>query len=333
VLFIKQLGYIPWILFTLLGAVALSDPQPGSVEKALPVTLDDSTLGSLTERLRLHVHRLAGEIGERNVFRAPVLQAAADYIRGEWQAQGYPVVSQVYEVEDVPSENLEVTRIGTSNPDEIILLGAHYDSVWGSPGANDNASGVAALLEISRFFTTLLPQYSVRFVAFVNEEPPFFMDKQMGSFVYAKAARSRGEAIRLMISLETIGYYSDEPDSQRYPPLLKYCYPDQANFIAFVANLSSRQVLHQTVAAFRAHSDFPAESLATFEFIPGVAWSDQLSFWRQGYPALMVTDTAFYRYAYYHTAQDTPEKLNYSAMAQVVAGLQKAIQSLATATE
>jgi hypothetical protein len=136
-----------------------------------------------------------------------------------------------------------------------------------------------------------------------------------------------------MISLETIGYYSDEPDSQRYPPLLKYCYPDQANFIAFVANLSSRKVLHQTVAAFRAHSDFPAESLATFEFIPGVAWSDQLSFWRQGYPALMVTDTAFYRYAYYHTAQDTPEKLNYSAMAQVVAGLQKAIQSLATATE
>ena len=143
-------------------------------------------------------------------------------------------------------------------------------------------------------------------------------------------ARARGDDIRLMASLEMLGYYSYERGSQRYPPPLRFFYPDRGNFIAFVSNLRSRRPLHQLVSAFRAHSDFPAESLATFEFIPGVAWSDQLSFWRVDYPAVMVTDTAFYRYAYYHTALDTPEKLNYAAMARVVAGLQQAFAAVAS---
>ena len=162
------------------------------------------------------------------------------------------------------------------------------------------------------------------------EEPPFFYWDQMGSMVYAKAARARSDDIKLMVSLEMLGCYSDEPGSQSYPMPLRFFYPDRGNFIAFVANLRSRKPLHRLVAAFRAHSDFPAESLATFEFIPGVAWSDQLSFWREGYPGLMVTDTAFYRYAYYHTALDTPEKLNYPAMARVVLGLQQAVAAVAS---
>lgn len=283
----------------------------------------------MAERLRAHISKLAGEIGERNIFRPSALHAAADYIQAQWSAQGYQVAAQSYEVEGVSSANLEVARAGTTRPREIILVGAHYDSVRGSPGANDNASGVAALLEISRAFAASAVARTLRFVAFVNEEPPFFFWGEMGSAIYAKAARARSDDIRLMISLEMLGCYSDSPRSQSYPPLLGLFYPDRANFIAFVSNLRSRKALRQLVDAFRAHSEFPAELLAAFEFIPGVAWSDHLSFWRQNYPALMVTDTAFYRYRYYHTAEDTLDKVDYESMARVVEGLQHAIAAVA----
>jgi len=282
----------------------------------------------LTERLRRHVAVLAGDIGERNVFRPAALRAAADYIRAEWANQGHEVASQWYEVQGVTTANLAIELRGKSKPDEIVLIGAHYDSVHGSPGANDNASGVAALLEISRDFSRFAPERTVRFVAFVNEEPPFFTSKQMGSMVYAKAARDRGDDIRLMLSLEMLGFYSDRPGSQSYPLFLGFFYPDRANFVAIVSNLSSRKPLHQLVHAFRDHSDFPVESLAAFESVPGLGWSDQFSFWRQGYPAVMVTDTAFYRYPYYHTALDTPDKVCYAPMTRVVEGLRNAIAAM-----
>ncbi|MDO8438274.1 MAG: M28 family peptidase [Nitrosomonadaceae bacterium] len=283
---------------------------------------------SLADRLRGHVSHLALEIGQRNIFHPQALHAAADYIRSEWSAQGYAVNSQRYQAREVESENLEVSRIGKTKPQEIVLVGAHYDTVKGSPGADDNASGIAALLELSRLFVSVETERTLRFVAFANEEPPFFFWGQMGSAVYAKTAKAHGEKIRLMISLEMLGAYSDQPGSQGYPPFLKHFYPDQGNFIAMVSNRASREELRQLVAAFQAHSDFPVESLATFEFVPGVAWSDHLSFWRQGYPAVMVTDTAFYRNAAYHSAADTPEKLNYPAMARVVAGLFHALRAL-----
>jgi Zn-dependent M28 family amino/carboxypeptidase len=290
-------------------------------------------LAALTERLQAHVRKLAGEIGERNVFHPQALRAAADYLRAQWALQGHQVVSQSYEAYGVRSENLEVTLPGTRRPGEVIVIGAHYDSVSGSPGANDNASGVAALLELSRALARAKPMElarTIRFVAFVNEESPFFDRGEMGSMVYAKAARARGDDIRLMVSLEMLGYYSDAPGSQRYPPPFGFFYPDRANFIGFVSNFASRRPLREWVEAFRAHSDFPAESLATFEFVPGVAWSDHLAFWREGYPALMVTDTAFYRYAHYHSHRDTPEQLNYPAMARVVMGLQAALTTVAS---
>ena len=151
----------------------------------------------------------------------------------------------------------------------------------------------------------------------------------MGSRVYDKAARSRGDDIRVMISLEMLGAYSNAPRSQRYPPIIGWFYPDRANFIAFVSNIASRKQLKRTVEAFRKNSAFPSESLATFSIVPGISWSDQLSFWREGYHALMVTDTAFYRYPYYHTVQDTPNKLDYTSMALVVKGLTGAIIALA----
>ena len=169
----------------------------------------------------------------------------------------------------------------------------------------------------------------MRLVAFVNEEPPFFYWGQMGSMIYARAARARGDAIRLMLSLEMLGCYSEERGSQSYPALLRFFYPDRGNFVAFVSNLRSRKSLRQLVTAFHAHSDFPAESLATFEFGPGVAWSDHRSFWRQGYPALMVTDTSNFRYPHLHTMQDTPDKLNFDHMARIVSGLARVARILA----
>jgi Zn-dependent M28 family amino/carboxypeptidase len=169
----------------------------------------------------------------------------------------------------------------------------------------------------------------VRFVAFANEEPPFFMTHQQGSIVYARAARQRGDDIRLMASLETMGYFSDAPGSQRYPPLFRYFYPDRGNFLGLVSDFGSRPAMLRLAAAFRAASNFPLEHTATFHWIPGVAWSDHRSFWRAGYPAVMITDTAFYRYPYYHTALDTPDKLTYDAFARATEGLYGAFADLA----
>ena len=222
-----------------------------------------------------------------------------------------------------------MTRRGKSKPDEIILIGAHYDSVESSPGANDNGSGVAAMLEIARAFATLQPERTVRFVAFVNEEPPYFETDNQGSRVYAKLAHKRGDDIRVMLSLETMGYYSDQPGSQQYPKPFNLFYPDRGNFIGFISNFRSRAVMHDAVRAFRAHADFPVESCATFERIEGVNWSDHASFWREGYRAFMVSDTAIFRYPYYHTADDKPDKVNYPALARVSAGLCGVVAALA----
>jgi len=288
----------------------------------------DATVTAST--LRIHVEKLAAEIGERNVFRSQALHESAQYIKREWTEQGYDVNPQAYDAKGIQCENLEVTRWGQSLRSEIILIGAHYDSVAGSPGADDNASGVAALIEIARYLATMTNERTVRLVAFVNEEPPFFYGKNMGSMVYARAARKRGDDIRLMMSLEMLGYYDKRPNSQRYPPFFRLFYPNRADFIALVSNLRSRKQLRRAVSSFRAHSDFPLEHVATFGFIPGIAWSDHLSFWREGYRALMVTDTSFYRYPYYHTSLDTPDRLDYEALACVTRGLCGTIGALAS---
>lgn len=277
-----------------------------------------------------HVHVLAGEIGERNVFRPGALSAAADYIAGTWRDQGYEVTSQAYEVLGVQCANLEAVKRGTTRANEILLIGAHYDTVPGSPGANDNGSGVGALLEISRLFARAAPALTVRFVAFVNEEPPFFMTDRQGSAVYAEAARARGDDIRLMVSLETIGYFRHARGSQSYPPLFRLFYPDRGDFLAFVSNLNSLVVTRRIAELFRRHSDVPLEYAGMPGFVPGVSWSDHRSFWKEGYRACMVTDTAFYRYPYYHTPEDTPDKLSYRELGRVVDGLYLMLADVAT---
>jgi len=285
------------------------------------------------QRLRTHVYELAGKIGEHNIFHPDALHAAEAYITGEWRQQGYDVRKQTYTAQGIECANLEITRPGNSRSTDVILIGAHYDSVFGSPGANDNGSGIAALLELSRLFKNVAPETSLRFVAFVNEEPPFFFWPSMGSMVYAKAARQRGDPIRFMISLETIGYYRNQRGSQTYPPLLKHFYPDTGNFIAFVSNLRSRHILRDCVRAFSSATDFPVQSIAAPAIVPGVSLSDQLAFWRHGYKALMITDTAFYRYPYYHTAQDTPDKLDYEPFTEMTKGLFLMLCRLANAMQ
>jgi len=280
--------------------------------------------------LRAHVQALAGEIGERNVFRPAALARAADYIEGQWRQQGYEVTRQPFTADGVTCANLEAVRRGNS---EMIVVGAHYDSVCGTAGANDNASGVASLLELSRVFANGSDgaplSRTIRFVAFVNEEPPFFRTDQMGSRVYARACRQRGDDVRAMIALETMGCYSDVPGSQQYPPAFRWFYPDRGNFIAFVSDLRSRGLMHRAAGAFRAHSGFPVECCATFARVTGVDWSDHGSFWREGYRGFMVTDTAPFRYAHYHQSSDTPDKVDCAALARVTQGLCGVVASLA----
>lgn len=286
-----------------------------------------------TERLHRHVQTLAGDIGERNVWRPQALRRAEEYLRSVWTEQGHVVAPHTYTLDNETWANLEIVFPGGELASQIVLVGAHYDSVRGSPGANDNATGVAALLELGHCLAGRQPRRTLKLVALVNEEPPHFWTRAMGSDVYARAARARGDDIRAMISVETIGYYRDAPGSQRYPPLLGWFYPDRADFIGFVSNVSSRALLKRAVTAFRAASHFPLESLAAPAFVPGVGWSDQLSFWFAGYPGIMVTDTALYRYPWYHTAQDTPDKIDYARFTAVAQGLCGAVARLADADE
>ncbi len=281
------------------------------------------------DRLRADVNRLAGQIGERNVFEYPQMLEAVAFIEESLGHEHLEVRRQEFKAGGKTCYNVELEIPGGALREEIVVVGAHYDSVRGSPAANDNASGVAALFELARVFRDARPDRTVRFVAFANEEPPFFTTAEMGSLVYAKRARERKENIVAMMSLETIGFYSDEPRSQRYPFPLRLFYPTEGNFIGFVGNIGSRGLVREAVAEFRANVDFPSEGAALPQFIPGVGWSDHWSFWQYGYPGIMVTDTALYRYPYYHSPDDTPDKLDYDRMTRVVRGLRFVVEAWA----
>ena len=273
------------------------------------------------------VQMLAGQIGERNMARYPQLNAAADFIETSFSRAGLQPRRDSYDFQGRACHNIEA-EIRGARP-EILLIGAHYDSVFGSPGANDNGSGVAAMLALARRFAGKPGQHTLRFVAFVNEEPPYFLTAQMGSFVYAGRCKARGDRISAMISLETIGYFSDAPHSQSYPaPGLGVFYPSIGNFIGFVSNVPSRNLLRRAIALFRKHARIPSEGAALPGFIPGVSWSDQWAFWQHGYPGIMITDTAPFRYPHYHAATDMPDKLDYDRFALVVSGMQRVIEQL-----
>lgn len=287
------------------------------------------TSAVLENGLRQDVTHIAGKIGERNLQHYDALREAERYISQRLQASGRPVNRLVMRVHDRDVANLEIEWKGTHQPESIIVIGAHYDSVQGCPGANDNGTGVAALLAAAEAFAQLSPRKTLRLVAFVNEEPPYFQGENMGSLVYARGAKAKGERIEAMLSLETMGYFSDEKESQKYPFPLNLVYPDKGNFIGLVANRASSPLLNQVAKAFEEARTIPFEKGAFMEALPGVGWSDHWSFWQSGYQALMITDTAPFRYPFYHTREDTPEKVDYPRLGQVTRALFKAIENLA----
>jgi len=291
---------------------------------------------SLSTRLRAHVSAIASE--EHNTATPRALEQAAVYIEDVLGSEGYRIRRQEYEAGGHMVRNIEVSVANVAagaKPARIFIIGAHYDSAPGAPGANDNGSGTAAVLELARLLKTMRPSQGteVKFVFFVNEEPPWFRGEEMGSVRHARQLHADGHKVEGALILETIGYYSQARHSQQLPPGLEKRYPDTGNFIAFVGTLESSRLVQDALSAFQAASDFPARGLAAPAYVQGVTLSDHSSYNRFGYPAIMITDTAFMRYPYYHTAEDTPDKLDYDSVARVVSGLARTIRALAAGAQ
>ena len=300
---------------------------PGSSHRG-PLPPLDADGRTLAGKLKTHVAGVASE--EHNVAHPEALERSARYVEAALADLGYAVSRQEFATEGVKVRNLEVSR---GSGKRLVVIGAHYDSALGAVGADDNGSGVAALIELARFLKTVQPAegLEVRLVFYVNEELPWFGTENMGSYAHAARVAGEGKEVVAMLSLETIGWYSESFDSQRYPFPFSLFYPSKGNFVGFVANLRSRGLMRRAVATFRGAVAFPSEGVAAPESIPGIGWSDQWAYWKFGWPALMVTDTAPFRYPHYHTLRDTPDKLDYERLARVVKGLAAVLRDLASA--
>jgi hypothetical protein len=316
------------LLLGATGGWACMIAMPGTSYRG-PLAPLSPAEAAVAARLRADVTHLAA--APRNLDDAAGYAAVADWIEAQLGDAGLAVTRHGYRANGRPSTNVVAERPGAERAAEIVVVGAHYDSVPACPGANDNASGVAVLLALARGLPAAPATRTLRLVAFANEEPPYFQTDAMGSLAYAKHCRERGDRIVAMLSLETMGYYSDEPGSQAYPFPLSVFYPSEGNFIAFVGDYSSRALVRQVVRSFRAHARFPSEGAALPRALPGVGWSDHWSFWQHGYPALMVTDTAPFRYPHYHGYADVAEQLDYGRLARVTVALGKVLADLGAA--
>jgi Zn-dependent M28 family amino/carboxypeptidase len=258
------------------------------------------------------------------------LERAAAFIDSSFLDAGYRPQSQWYNVGTSRCRNLAAEVRGTGRPEEVVIVGAHYDTVPDSPGADDNASGVAAVLALARSFAGTRPARTLRFVGFVNEEPPYFWRSEMGSLVYAKKCRQDGDRVTAMLSIESVGYYSMSLASQRYPVGLGLIYPARGDFVAFIGNLLSRSLVHHAIKAFRGTAALPSLGASVPNSVRGAGWSDHWSFWQQGFAGIEVTDTALYRNPYYHTSEDTPARLNYDRLARFTWAMRAVIEELAS---
>lgn len=292
---------------------------------------------SAAERMRRDVEMMATTIGFRNLHHPEAYQRAEDYLIAQLVRAGYSPRLQrldtTHEGVRTQPANIVVEVTGTKMPQRRLVIGAHYDTFSRdgkeTPGANDNASGCAALLELARRLKDQPREVTIELVLFANEEPPFFWTDQMGSLIYARSLKASGAEVVGMISLDTMGVYSDEPNSQKYPPVVGVAYPSTGNFVAFVGTESSAAWIKEWVGTFRSVSQFPAEGAAMPMIVPRIGSSDHWSFWKQGWPSLMVTDTAIYRSPHYHQLRDTAEKLDYERMARVVDGIEKSLDVMA----
>ena len=279
--------------------------------------LKDQTIIDNSKR---HVYKLSHEIGNRGIADYENLEKAKIYICEQFESYGYKVEIESYVVDGKKVSNIIAVKEGIKCPNEIVVAGTHYDSYRG-PGADDNASGVAGILELARLFKDQATDRTIKFIAFTNEEIPYFGTIDMGSRVYAKGARSRNENIAAAITLDSIGYYSEAPRSQKYPPIFKLFYPRKANFVTLVSDFTSSALTKDVKRYFKKHSDFPITSVIAFRFFYGIDLGDHRSFWKEGYKAVQVTDTAFFRNSTYHKMTDTWDTLNYEFMSRVIEGL------------
>jgi Zn-dependent M28 family amino/carboxypeptidase len=311
------------ILLMLLIAVWFWVTQP-LLSRATP----NSERSVDPSRLEAHVRKLSIELTPRDAEHTENLDRAAAYIKDEFgQTNGF-VSEQVYRVNGKYYRNV-IAHFGPET-EERIIVGAHYDTAGTLPGADDNASGVAGLIELARLLERQPPPLRVELVAFSLEEPPYFRTTGMGSSVHAVSLVQQNVRVRAMFSLEMLGCFSDAPNSQQFPiSAMSAFYPSTGNYIAVVGRLSDGLLVRRTKAAMRTAAPLPVYSINAPAFVPGVDFSDQLNYWHAGYSAIMITDTAFYRNRNYHTAQDTAEKLDYKRMAMVVEGVYAAVMHLA----
>ncbi|HKY44841.1 MAG TPA: M28 family peptidase [Pyrinomonadaceae bacterium] len=279
-------------------------------------------------RLEAHVRKLSIEVGPRDASHTGNLDNAAAYIKNEFSQTTTFVSEQAYRVQGRSYRNV-IAQFGPESAERIVV-GAHYDTAGPLPGADDNASGVAGLIELARLLGQHAPPIRVELVAFSLEEPPYFGTTGMGSSVHAKSLREQNVRVRAMFSLEMIGCFSDAPGSQGFPVgTLRAFYPSTGNFIAVVGRINEGLLVRRVKATMRNAAPLPVYSINAPRSVPGVDFSDQLNYWVAGYNAVMITDTAFYRNRHYHTAQDTAEKLDYKRMAMVVEGVYAAVVDLA----
>lgn len=287
------------------------------------LTLEERNLASV---LREHVNVLASS--PRNTDHPEALEKSARYIESRLAEFGYRPDRQEYVADGQKVRNIHI-HVGELNVGRpTFVVGAHYDSAYDAPGANDNGTGTAALIELARQLRQHRPQrHLLRLVFFVNEEPPHFLESSMGSAHFAREF-IRTEKIRGMISLETIGAFSDEPGTQKFPPPFSLVYDNKGNFVAFVATTTGRPLVQEAITSFRKHTAFPSIGGVGYRFIPGIDWSDHASFDDHAVPALMITDTAIFRYQHYHKRTDTPDKVDYERLSRVTKGIERMLREI-----
>ena len=303
--------------------ICIYTPGKVKIDKDKRLTEDEI---ALLQQLKTHIVYLSEEIGERHYLIPGSLEKSAQYIRHQLESAGLNTETISY-----GKENFEIVSVKINSKNENaqqIIIGAHYDTVTLTLGADDNASGISALIELAKYFKHQEIDKHLRFVAFPNEESPFYGTHLMGSKVFVDSLSK--QEVYGMVSLEMLGYFSSEENSQRYPWPFKIFYPDTADFIAFVGNMASRSWLHESILAFRFQSNIAAEGLVAPEFfVPDISRSDQVSFWKHGIPAFMITDTANYRSSTYHFAGDVIETLDMESMTRVVMGIRNMLLELA----
>ena len=328
-------GLIAVAALIVAGAVHYMTGVPGRsyAGPLQPLTPDER---DLVPKLKRHIEAIASR--EHNVAHYDELEKSARYIETALESCGCTVNRQIFEADDFRSGTKRVRNIEAAieprDPGpatETLVVGAHYDSATGAPGANDNGTGVAAVIELARLLADLKGRTvrRIRLALFVNEEPPYFRTAGMGSLQYAAAMAARKEPVAAMYSLETIGYYASEPGSQRYPFPFGLLFPDRGDFLAFVGMTDARKLVRASIGSFRSHTKFPTIGGVAPAMIPGIDFSDHWAFAQHGFPAIMLTDTAPYRYPHYHTFRDTPDKVDIDRLARVVKGIERMIRDAA----